>query len=158
MSDHAGLYFAKMSANLMSMNSVLKYLVVCLCAGPFAANAAEPMNGAEILAAFPGMTMVGNYADGLKFTETYLSSGAIDYRDDMSVTTGHWFERNGLFCTFYIAANGACYTVKKSGANCYEYFIREEEDGTLSPMANKWNSVGWDETKPSTCDLSDKVS
>ena len=116
------------------------------------------MSGADILSTFPGITLTGNYADGIKFSETYGHSGAIDYRDDLSKTTGHWFERNGLFCTFYVGANGSCYTVQKSGANCYEYFIREEEDGTLSPMADKWNSVGWDETKPSTCDLSDKVS
>jgi hypothetical protein len=158
MSNHAGLYFAKMSANLIRMKSVLKYLVFFLYAGVDTAQASEQMSGADILATFPGMTMVGNYADGLKFTETYLSSGAITYKDDRSVTTGHWFERNGLFCTFYVAANGSCYTVKKNSTNCYEYFVREEEDGTLSPQADKWNSVGWDEAKPSTCDLSDKVS
>ena len=158
MSNHAGLYFAKMSANLSFMKSVLKFSVVCLCVGVGTAQASEHMSGTDILITFPGMTMVGNYADGMKFRETYLSSGSITYKDDKSLTTGHWFERNGLFCTFYVAANGSCYTVKKSSANCYEYYVREEEDGTLSPMADKWNSVGWDETKPSTCDLSDKVS
>jgi hypothetical protein len=140
------------------MKTALKMLLICLCLSPSSLMAAEPMSGAEILKTFPGITLVGNYADGMKFSETYEIAGSIRYSDDQSATTGHWFERNGLFCTFYVGANGSCYTVKKSGANCYEYFIREEEDGTLSPMADKWNSVGWDETKPSTCDLSDKVS
>ncbi len=140
------------------MKSLFISLVFCIHAGSGVAAAAGLMSGADILATFPGMTMVGNYADGLKFTETYLRSGSITYQDDKSVTTGHWFERNGLFCTFYVAASGSCYAVKRSSENCFEYFVREEEDGSLSPQADKWNSVGWDETKPPTCDLSDKVS
>ncbi len=138
------------------MKPIVTLIAVCLI--PSLALAGEPMNSQEILKTFPGMTLVGNYSDGMKFSETYQQFGSINYSDDQSRTTGHWFERNGLFCTFYVDANGACFSVKKSGANCYEYFIREEEDGTLSPMADKWNSVGWDESKPSTCDLSDKVS
>jgi hypothetical protein len=128
------------------MKTALKIVLICLCLRPSLLMAAELMSGAEILKTFPGITLVGNYADGLKFSETYEMAGSIRYSDDQSVTTGHWFERNGLFCTFYVGANGSCYTVKRSGANCYEYFIREEEDGTLSPMADKWNSVGWDKT------------
>jgi hypothetical protein len=135
-----------------------KVTLIAVCLIPSLALASEPMTSPEILNTFPGMTLIGNYADGMKFSETYETTGSIRYSDDQSKTTGHWFERNGLFCTFYVGANGACFAVKKSGANCYEYFIREEEDGTLSPQADKWNSVGWDETKPSTCDLSDKVS
>jgi hypothetical protein len=116
------------------------------------------MTNSELSATFPNMTMVGKYADGMNFKETYHEDGSITYADDASVDHGRWFVRGNLFCTFYDTANGACFSVQKSGANCYEYFIQEEEDGSPSGDLNAWNSIGWDETKPSTCDLSPKIT
>ncbi len=133
-------------------------LFLLMMSGIAVADNQRQLDGAEIIATFTGMSMVGNYADGVKFTETYHPNGSIDYHDDNMSADGHWYERHGLFCTFYTNVSGACFAVIKTGANCYEYYIREEEDGTVSPQAEKWNSVGWDKSKPSSCDLSDKVS
>jgi hypothetical protein len=116
------------------------------------------MDSIQLSATFRGMTMVGKYADGMNFKETYHEDGSITYADDASVDHGHWFVRGKLFCTFYDTANGACFSVQKSGTNCYEYFIQEEEDGAPSTDQGAWNSIGWDEAKPSTCDLSPKIT
>jgi hypothetical protein len=134
-----------------------------LFTGSFAAaQSTQPngreMDGIELSSAFNGMTMVGNYGNGVKFTETYLPDGSIDYSDDQSKDRGHWFVRGRLFCTFYEKSNGACFSVKKSGDNCYEYFTQEEEDGSIHADAGAWNSVGWDQNKQSSCDLADKTS
>ncbi len=116
------------------------------------------MDGIELSATFPGMTMVGNYGNGVKFTETYLADGSVAYSDDQGSDRGHWFVRGRLFCTFYEASDGACFSVRKSGDNCYEYFTQEEEDGSIHVDAGAWNSVGWDQNKQSSCDLADKTS
>ncbi len=134
-----------------------------LFTGSFAAaQSARPngrqMDGIELSSTFPGMTMVGNYGNGVKFTETYHPDGSIDYSDDQSRDRGRWFVRGRLFCTFYETSNGACFSVKKSGGNCYEYFTQEEEDGSIHVDAGAWNSVGWDQSKQSSCDLADKTS
>lgn len=123
--------------------------------------ASEPksrMSGQEISAAFSGMTMTGNYGNGVNFTETYRPGGAIDYQDDQGSDSGRWFVRGNLFCTFYDSSEGACYSVRRSAGNCYEYFTEEDESGTAHENAGNWNSVGWDRKKPSECDLADKTS
>lgn len=116
------------------------------------------MDSLLLSSTFRGMTMVGKYADGMTFTETYHQDGSITYADDASADKGRWFVRGKLFCTFYDTANGACFSVQKSGNNCYEYFIQEEENGSPSTDQGAWNSIGWDEAKPSTCDLSPKIT
>ncbi len=116
------------------------------------------LDGIELSSLFNGMTMVGNYGNGVKFTETYNRDGSIAYSDDQARDRGHWFVRGRLFCTFYEKSNGACFSVKKSGDNCYEYFTQEEEDGSIHADAGAWNSVGWDQSKQSSCDLADKTS
>ncbi len=116
------------------------------------------MSNSEISATFPGMTMVGKYSDGMNFRETYHQDGSITYVDDVSADKGRWFVRGKLFCTFYEVSNGACFSVQKSGANCYEYFVEEEENGSKSANPGEWNSIGWDEDKPSTCDLAPKTT
>jgi hypothetical protein len=132
-------------------------ILLLLWSGVAVAAERHDMSGAEILAALPGMTMTGSYADGVKFTETYHADKHITYQDDRGSDTGSWFERDGLFCTFYVSLQGACFKVVRTGANCYEYYVAEGQDGIKSEPASHWNSVGWDVAKPSTCDLSDKV-
>ena len=121
-------------------------------------SAAACMDGLEISATFSGMTMTGNYGNGVKFTESYLPDGSLSYQDDEGSDHGRWFVRGSLFCTFYEASEGACYSVRKSAENCFEYFTQEKEDGSTHENAGAWNSVGWDQFKPTSCDLADKVS
>ena len=116
------------------------------------------LSGTEISAVMNGMTMTGNYASGLRFTESYHPDGSINYTDDEGTDTGRWFVRDDLFCTFYDTYNGACFAVRQSGLNCFEYYTEQDEDGTAHAYSGEWNSVGWDISKQSTCDLSDKTS
>lgn len=139
------------------MKQIYIRIIGCILSVPTLVLASDLMSDAEILATFPGMTMVGNYADGVKFTETYHLGGKISYSDDFGTDTGRWFARDGLFCTFYIEANGACFKVIKTGVNCYEMYVAEGQDGKKQEPALGWNSVGWDEDRPSTCDLSDET-
>jgi hypothetical protein len=115
------------------------------------------LDGLAVLQAFSGKTIQGNYADGMQFAETYHPGGNLTYRDDRESDTGHWFERNGLFCTFYVKGDGACFAIIKTGSNCYQMYVRENEDGSPSEMNGNWNSLGWDASRPSTCDLSDET-
>ena len=155
--NRAGFIFAKMQDYLKAMKIPLAVTLLLACAAPCLAGERQYMSGAELTSVFPGMTMVGNYGDGVKFAETYHLGGNITYRDDQESDTGHWFERNGLFCTFYQHGDGACYAVTQTGANCYEMYVRENEDGSKSKFSDNWNSVGWDNRRPSTCDLEDKT-
>ena len=132
-------------------------LALHVCAGSAYADEAH-MDGPALKDIFPGMTMTGNYGNGVKFTETYRPDGSIDYWDDQGTDTGRWFVRGNLFCTFYDASEGACYSVRRSAENCYEYFTQEDETGASHDNAGNWNSVGWDRAKPAGCDLSDKTS
>jgi hypothetical protein len=148
-----------LSIRLVSLSSA-----ICLVLSGTLASAQKPaesaarMTGAELSSSLSGMTMTGNYGNGVKFTETYHPDGSIDYWDDQGTDTGRWFVRDDLFCTFYDASEGACYSVRRSAANCYEYFTEEDESGTAHENAGNWNSVGWDRGKPSECDLAEKTS
>ena len=140
------------------MNNILALCVIaCLPAGAARGAERHEMSASEILAALPGMTMTGSYADGVRFTETYSPDKSIAYQDDRGSDTGNWFEKDGLFCTFYVSLQGACFKVVRTGANCYEYYVAEGQDGVKSEPAANWNSVGWDVKHPSTCDLADKI-
>ncbi len=138
------------------MRASLSIIFLAILALPALASERRQMSASELLATLPGMTMTGHYADGVNFTESYLPGGKIDYKDDLNVDTGNWFERDGLFCTFYVQGQGACFNVMRTGENCFEMYVAESQDGTREQNQN-WNSVGWDITKPSTCDLSEKI-
>jgi hypothetical protein len=138
------------------MRTSLLIFFLATLALPAHAGERRQMSASELLTTLLGMTMTGHYADGVKFTESYLQGGKIDYKDDLNVDTGNWFERDGLFCTFYVQGQGACFNVVRTGENCFEMYVVESQDGTREQNQN-WNSVGWDITKPSTCDLSEKT-
>jgi hypothetical protein len=145
--------------SLTSSFSLAFLSLAAISASSFGARAGEAqMDGPSLAAVFPGMTMTGNYGNGVKFTETYHPDGSIDYWDDVSSDTGRWFVRGNLFCTFYDLSEGACYSVRRSADNCYEYFTQENEAGNAHENAGNWNSVGWDRSKPTQCDLADKTS
>ena len=133
-------------------------LVLPVSAQQTAGGPASRMSGAQLSASLPGMTMTGNYGNGVTYTETYHPDGSIDYWDDAGTDTGRWFVRGDLFCTFYDASEGACYSVRRSAGNCFEYFTEQDEAGASHENAGNWNSVGWDREKPSECDLADKTS
>ncbi|MGL4488889.1 MAG: hypothetical protein ACRCU5_05530 [Rhizobiaceae bacterium] len=146
------------------MKRFLTFSLAVLFSGSLLAHAQQAgdnpllMTNPQISATFPGMTMVGKYADGTNFRETYHKDGSVTYWDEVSVDKGRWFVRGNLFCTFYEASDGACFSVQKTSTNCYEYLVEEDEDGTKNAVPGAWNSIGWDEEKPSTCDLTPKTA
>ena len=109
--------------------TIVAALLALAACSPSHANDAVQLDGLAVLEAFSGKTIQGNYADGVYFTETYHPGGNLTYQDDREADTGHWFERNGLFCTFYVKGDGACFAIMKTGENCYEMYVRENEDG-----------------------------
>jgi hypothetical protein len=114
-----------------------------------AATASEPMNAGDIEAALSGATLDGIYANGTYFTETYHDDYTIRYWDANGADSGRWSVRDGLFCTFYEAQEGACFMVKRDGDNCFSFFEMEEENSN-TPKAD-WTSRGWNRDKPATC-------
>jgi hypothetical protein len=157
------LFFCK-SGYLVAMKNqiVLAFILSAMCITNTNGDDRKPpvvrMETMELTATFPGMTMTGQYGDAMTFTETYNRDGSITYRDDSMSDKGHWFVRGKMFCTFYESSSGACFSVRKTGHNCYEYFTEQEEDGTPTIQPGAWNSIGWDKSKPSSCDLDPKTS
>jgi hypothetical protein len=112
--------------------------------------------------AFIGKTLDGHYGDGTTWTEAYLDSGRLDYREGNKRAAGDWSFRGHVFCTFYDPPllrpplAGGCWTAIKSGANCYEFYLAslgrdepvDEEGG--GPI-RRWNARGWRQGEPSTC-------
>lgn len=150
-------YDELMKKLILILLSVYMALFVPAKAGDAVQNPLQ-MDNIQLSATFSGMTMTGKYADDITFTETYHANGSITYQDDLSTDKGRWFVRGNLLCTFYEISNGACFSVQKSGDNCYEYFVEQTESGNLPPKPGAWISIGWDQSKPSTCDLAPKVT
>jgi hypothetical protein len=120
-------------------------------------TAAEPsglwMSDTELRSTFGGQTIDGLYPNGRTFTESYKSSGRIDYRDDRRTTGGRWSTIEGSFCTIYDDdPTGGCFRVMRTGANCYEfYFVARTEDEARTPRTPDWTARGWLSGTSSTC-------
>jgi hypothetical protein len=121
------------------------------------------MSEEAMRAAFIGKTLDGHYGNGVKWTETYLLDGRLDYREPSRAAAGHWYFRNGnVFCTFYDAAHrpdivGGCWTTLQSGPNCYEFYFAPLNAGEPSrPGEDRnsvgWNARGWRQGEPQTCE------
>jgi hypothetical protein len=127
-------------------------LVAAALAGPAPAAVAEDFLGdAAIRTAFAGVTLDGVYAEGIFFTETYAADGTIAYVDRNGPNTGTWSVRDGMFCTFYQAQQGACFFVRRDGENCYAFFEPKAGAGGSKVPRDVWTSRGWDRARPSTC-------
>ena len=111
--------------------------------------------------AFIGKTLDGYYASGLKWTETYLGNGRLDYREQARKAVGHWYFRGDVFCTFYDpvhepAMTGGCWLTAQTSANCYELYLAGVADTGPSdegaPEGDvSWNARAWRRDEPSTC-------
>jgi len=113
-------------------------------------------------AAFIGKTLDGHYGNGVTWTETYLDSGRLDYRESARRAVGTWHFRGHVFCTFYDPSpaqpplNGGCWTAIKVSANCYEFYLaglapEPPFADDLPGMSQRWNARGWRQEEPSTC-------
>lgn len=135
--------------------SILALVLTALAAGPAKSeNQPTPwMSEGELRVTFGGATIDGHYPSGRGFTETYLSSGRLDYRDTRHATGGRWSITDGAFCTIYDDdPTGGCFRVMKSGSNCFEfYFISRTEEEARTPGQPDWTARGWLSTSASTC-------
>lgn len=113
------------------------------------------MGDEELSAAFAGVTIDGQYADGRYFTERYGADMALDYSEGPRETTGHWSVVSGTFCTIYNGdPSGGCFRVARIGANCFEfYFVARTEDEVRRREDGKpgWTARGWVKGKKATC-------
>ena len=112
--------------------------------------------------AFIGKTLDGHYGNGITWSETYLESGRLDYREAQRHAAGNWHFRGHVFCTFYDPPpihpplNGGCWTTIKVSANCYEFYLAGltpeppfEDD--VQDANRRWNARGWRNDERSTC-------
>jgi hypothetical protein len=94
-----------------------------------------------------GREFHGEYANGVKFVETFRRSGRIEYKDSSTALTGAWTIRNGAFCVDYDQAKGGCFQIQKPSDNCIEFWVV----GADGQTASSWIARGWHSKYPSTC-------
>ena len=81
------------------------------------------MTADQLKAELGGHRIEGYYTpDGVRFVESYVAGGHIDYKDDLKADTGAWSLEGDTFCTYYDHMGGACWHVLKRGPQCYEFF------------------------------------
>src|SRR5690349_19463689 len=112
--------------------AVLSMLACALLFSPPARAGRAWMSEDAMRGAFGGKTLDGYYLNGQDWTETYASDGHLDYRDAKVRSSGKWYVRGGLFCTFYDreTITGGCFNTVQVSANCYEFYsagIGEDE-------------------------------
>lgn len=119
------------------------------------AQAQDWMSDADLTAAFAGRTIEGHYETGARFTEVYLASGRLDYRDARGVLQGRWLVVNRTFCTLYdLSPTGGCYRVRQVGENCFEfYYLTRDEQAAAQPptRASSWTARAWRTGERATC-------
>lgn len=134
----------------MSILDLRAAVLASIVFGAASAEAGRSMAGAEIERAFRGITLDGVYQDGSFFSETYFDDGSISYRDAEGIDSGDWSVENDLFCTFYVAQQGACFFVVREGVNCFTFFESERGfDGSIP--RETWTSRGWNRHEEATC-------
>jgi len=114
---------------------------------------ARPLDGPAIISAFEGNIVVGAYADGLAFRETYAAGGGISYWDPRSSAIGTWSVVNNLFCTFYENMEGACFRIEQIGANCFDFLAAADtQEQALTPHSNpRYTARGYVIGRTQTC-------
>ncbi|MCB1510263.1 MAG: hypothetical protein KDJ36_05115 [Hyphomicrobiaceae bacterium] len=133
-------------------------LLLTITAVPLAsAQSSAWMTDHELRRAFSGTTIEGHYADGRSFVESYLKSGALDYRETgrKRHQTGHWSIVAGAFCTIYnTSPTGGCFRVRRHSDNCFEfYFQARTEAQARAPDRGRpsWTARAWRQGQPATC-------
>jgi hypothetical protein len=121
------------------------------------------MTEAAMREAFVGKTLDGHYGNGASWTEAYLASGRLEYREGPRQALGSWYFREGhVFCTFYDpphrpALTGGCWNTIQVSANCYEFYLAglasndPGDEGDRDRWLPPWNARAWRQDAPSTC-------
>jgi hypothetical protein len=102
---------------------VLTFLVLGISGA--GAGESSVLKGPDIISALSGKTVRGAYADGTAFTETFWPDGKDTYWDPRGTSSGQWSVARDLMCFQYEAVYnmaGGCFTVVKSGANCFDFY------------------------------------
>jgi hypothetical protein len=113
-------------------------------------------------AAFIGETLHGYYRDGRPWVASYAGDGRYEVREGEKHAVGAWYFRGQAFCFMYgppaWPMAERCGGVKRLSANCYQFHlvfpnVAEEllREGDFQPFL-LWNSRGWRQREPSTCD------
>ena len=113
------------------------------------------MTGKELQETFNGVTVVGEYSSGRRFTELYATDNQLQYFEGPIETKGHWSVISGTFCTIYKGdLSGGCFRVWRKGSNCFEfYFVARTEDQVRRKREGRpgWTARGWIKDRADTC-------
>lgn len=153
--DRRGIMRRYVSVGLAATAVWLAALTATRAAGDLRPD--DWMSAADLKATFSGVTIVGHYADGRAFKESYLENGRLKYAEESRhrALAGHWSIVSGNFCTIYdINPTGGCFRVRRHSANCFEfYFLVRTEDEARKPKPGRpsWSARAWRNDRPSTC-------
>jgi hypothetical protein len=150
----------KLSTNVSTMSTYFRFVVAIVTLVGHVlwitpAKAGEEWLGESAMrSAFAGKTLTGKYATGTPFTETYAENGSISYWDPVMSATGRWHASKQGFCTFYETMNGGCFSARKIGENCFEFYLIESQDtGPLPPREGQpYVAQGWYPDRKPTCE------
>ena len=106
-----------------------------------------------------GKTLLGHYADGERWRETYFVDEGVDYQDLLGRFSGTWSVADGQLCTLYDdpLLNGGCFLVWRRSDNCVDFYIVSPQTGLPSATEAEmrdglnWTAQGWRSDRPSSC-------
>jgi hypothetical protein len=143
-------------------NAVL--LVACTLLGASRLASADTpwMSEKDMRSAFVGETLQGYYWDGKTWIGSYADGGRYEVREGEKHAVGTWYFRGRAFCFLYGPPHWPlaerCGAVQKLSANCYQFHLvypsADKElltEGDFRPLV-RWNSRGWRQREPSTCE------
>ncbi|MEM0899346.1 MAG: hypothetical protein AAGI92_05290 [Pseudomonadota bacterium] len=123
-------------------------------------DASGRLNNNAIKTLILGKTLIGSYANGEPWRETYFIDEGLDYQDATGRSRGTWSVQENELCTFYDGddLNGGCFVVVSRSANCHDFYAIEPSTGvtraTIEEMelGINWTARGWRSDRPSTCE------
>ena len=127
------------------------------------ATRTTPLTQSEIRNEIIGLTLDGEYQDGMKWRERLGVDGTSVYEQDGAVAKGQVTFRRGRICFAYANEfTGGCFEVWRRSFNCFDFYS-ENDDGTLGATAMQrrngiaWTARAWRADQPSTC-VSDQIA
>ena len=127
------------------------------------ATRTTPLTGTEIRNEIIGLTLDGEYQDGMKWRERLGTDGTSVYEQDGAVAKGTISFRGPRICfTYENEFSGGCFEVWRRSFNCFDFYSLND-DGTLGATAMQrrngigWTARAWRADQPSTC-VSDQIA
>ena len=106
-----------------------------------------------------GKTLLGHYADGERWRETFFVDEGTDYHDLLGRFAGVWSVGEQLLCTVYDdpLLKGGCFVVWRRSSNCVDFYAVSAQTGIPNATEAEiraglnWTAQGWRSDRESTC-------